>query len=517
MTAGVPAAIELAQLLDSAVARHPDKTAVVCAERQLTFAALRDLGARLAASFSAAGLAGERIATLLPNGPELLACYLGCWQAGAIAVPFEYVDAPPEIRYGLADSGARWLIVHEEKLGDLGRVDLGQTEVESVFVVGTPEPGQQPFGHLLAPAPRPLPAVAAETPAFILYTSGSTALPKGVVHSHASAAGIIASVLAALERVDGDSLIVVHDSISHMGGWIESFPFLWRGATAVLEKDFDAGRFYADLRRWRPTTIGAHVDHLWQIVRHAGARREDFSSVDTVFTGGDELPLSLQRAFLDLTGLPIQVGWGMTEAIWLTIAPRPELRRRGFLGRPVENVELRIVDAEGRDVAAGEVGELWVRGPMVTPGYWRRPEADREVLGAGWLRTGDMGLRDAAGDYWFTGRRKQIIERNSENITPGEIEQALYRHPAVAEAAAFGVADADEGQVPIAYVAFAAERTATEAELAAFLATQIAAFKIPARIVAIDRLPLTHSGKIDHRALEEDYRRRVAAEPPGAS
>ena len=237
-----------------------------------------------------------------------------------------------------------------------------------------------------------------------------------------------------------------------MGGWIEAFPFLWRGATVALEKAFDVERFYDDLRAWRPTVVGAHVDHLWQIVRRPGARRDDFASLDTVFTGGDELPLSLQRAFLELTGLPIQVGWGMTEAIWLTIARTPELRRRGFMGQPVDQVQLRLVGRDGTDVPRGDAGELWVRGPMVSPGYWNRPEADREVFVDGWLRTGDMGLRDTDGNYWFAGRLKQIIERNSENITPGEIEQALYRHPAIAEAGAFGVPDPDEGQVPIAYV-----------------------------------------------------------------
>src|SRR6185295_5597407 len=121
-------------------------------------------------------------------------------------------------------------------------------------------------------------------------------------------------------------------------------------------------------------------------------------------------------------------------------------QRRGFLGQPVEGVRLRVVGDDGLDVPRGAAGELWVGGRMVSPGYWRRPEADREVFDDGWLRSGDMGLCDENGNYWFTGRRKQIIERNSENITPGEIEQALYRHPAVAEAAAFGVPDADEGQ-----------------------------------------------------------------------
>jgi long-chain acyl-CoA synthetase len=502
--------IRLAHLLDDACDRCPDKLAVAAGDRRLSFRELRDMAQRLAASFTDAGLAGERVATLLGNRPELLACYLGCWASGAIAVPFEYVDAPPEICAGLADSGARWLIVDAEKLDDLARVDLRQTSVERVYVVGNPRPGQREFTELLATQPKMLPAVAPEGLAFILYTSGSTALPKGVTHSHASAAGIIASVLAALYRVDGDTRMVIHDSISHMGGWIEAFPLLWRGATATLEPDFDATRFYADLRAFCPTIVGAHVDHLWQIVRHPQARREDFASVHTVFTGGDELPIALQRSFMELSGLPIEIGWGMTEAIWLTIARTPELSRRGFMGRPVENVQLRLVGARGRDVADGESGELWVKGPMVSPGYWNRPEADREVFVDGWLRTGDMGLKDTDGNYWFTGRVKQIIERNSENITPGEIEQALYRHPAIAEAGAFGVPDPNEGQVPIAYVVFKPGEQASEGEIKTFLAGQIAAFKIPARILPIDQLPLTHSGKIDHHALAARYATEAA-------
>lgn len=499
----------LDRLLDEPLARDPAKLALACGERRMSYAELSDLERRIATALHDAGLADGRVAFLLPNSIELVACYLGCWRAGVTAVPFEYVDAPPEIAYGLRDSEARWLIVHEEKLADLAHIDLEHTTLERILVVGAPATGHARFDELLAVPPRTLPDVTSETIAFILYTSGSTALPKGVTHSHASAAGIVRSVLSALGPVDATSRMVVHDSVGHMGGWIEVFPLLWRGATVALEREFDATRFHANLRTWQPTIVGAHVDHLWQIVRHEGARREDFASVATVFTGGDELPLALQRAFLDTTGKAVLVGWGMTEAIWLTAARTPELSRRGYLGRPVDEVELRVVeiaDAQlGADVRDGEVGELWVRGPMVTPGYWRRPEADRAVLVDGWLRTGDMGLRAADGDYWFTGRLKQIIERNSENITPGEIEQALYRHPAVAEAAAIGVPDPDEGQVPIAYVRFAAGASANEDDLKRFLATQIAEFKIPVRILAIDALPLTHSGKIDHKALAARY------------
>jgi long-chain acyl-CoA synthetase len=343
--------VRLAHLLDHACVRHPDKPAVWHGDRTVTFAALRDRSQRLATAFADSGLAGTRLATLLPNGPELLACYLACWAAGVTMVPFEYVDAPPEIQDGLADCGARWLVVHEEKRADLARIDLARTAVERLVVAGGVPADADGFSALCDVTPRALPDVAPETPAFVLYTSGSTALPKGVVHSHRSAAGIVASVLAALDRVDGDTRMIVHDSVSHMGGWIEAFPLLCRGASVLLEPDFDVTRFYAALRTWRPTLIGAHIDHLWQVVRHPGAQRADFASVDTVFTGGDELPLALQRAFMELSGRPIEVGWGMTEAIWLTIARTPELERRGFMGHPVEHVPQQREHHTGRDRA----------------------------------------------------------------------------------------------------------------------------------------------------------------------
>ena len=170
----------LDRLLDEPLACDPAKLALACGDRRVSYAELSDLERRIATALHDADLAGERVAFLLPNSIELVVCYLGCWRAGVTAVPFEYVDAPPEIAYGLRDSEARWLIVHEEKLADLARIELEHTTLERILVVGTPATGHARFDDLLAVAPRALPDVASDAIAFILYTSGSTALPKGV-------------------------------------------------------------------------------------------------------------------------------------------------------------------------------------------------------------------------------------------------------------------------------------------------------------------------------------------------
>ncbi|PIR21059.1 MAG: hypothetical protein COV45_02710 [Deltaproteobacteria bacterium CG11_big_fil_rev_8_21_14_0_20_47_16] len=493
--------IDIAKLLDDASVRHPNKLALAAGEQQLTFCELRNMSQRLAATFMSAGLTGERVATLLPNSPELIVCYLACWTAGVTMVPFEYIDAPPEILTGIQDCKPKWLIVHPERLDEVSKMDLSKTSIQKTV---------HDFSTLLTTPPQTLPPPSPDTLAFILYTSGSTALPKGVTHSHTSASGIIASVLSALNKVDNKTSMVIHDSVSHMGGWIEAFPLLYCGATIILDRDFDVAHYYKQLRKWRPSVTSAHVHQLWEIVQFPQAHREDFASINTVFSGGDEMPIPLQRDFMTLTGLPIQTGWGMTEAIWLTIAREPNLQQRGFLGKPVDKVQLRIVDKAGYDLPKGESGEIWVKGPMVTPGYWNRPEINRAILVDGWLHTGDTGLQDNSGNYWFTGRVKQIIERSSENITPGEIEQALCRHPAVAEAIAFGIPDPKEGQVPIAYICLKPGQAVSEDDLKSFLATQIADFKIPVKVLTIDSMPLLPSGKIDRKTLAQNYDRTAS-------
>jgi long-chain acyl-CoA synthetase len=319
-------------------------------------------------------------------------------------------------------------------------------------------------------------------------------VPKGVVHTHESALAILTSTSEALGDVRADDVVQVFEPLVHVSGFIAALTTLLAGGTVVLYDGFEATAYVAALRTHRPTLISTHIDVLAQVLRVAGVDRGTFASLRGVYTGGDSVPGALQREFKALTGLPIGVGWGMTEAIWLTIAREPPVDHDGCIGVPVGGAEIRA------DV---HTAELLVRGPMVMQRYWTDPELSAATLHDGWLRTGDLGRVDASGVWWFTGRIKDIIVRRTSKITPGEVESALEEHPDVAIAAVVAAPDADEGQVPVAFVVPRAGAFLTPVELIDYLRTRIAPYKIPARIHIRDALPLTASGKISRHDLHE--------------
>jgi long-chain acyl-CoA synthetase len=244
-----------------------------------------------------------------------------------------------------------------------------------------------------------------------------------------------------------------------------------------------------------------HIDILTKLLRAPDIRPEDFAALRGVYTGGDVVPPARQRQFREFTGLPIQVGWGMTEAIWVTVCRTPDLERQGCIGRPVGGAQIRVAGEDGKRLPDGETGEFWVKGPMVMREYWHDPDTTARAFADGWFRTGDSGWRDADGTYWFAARIKDIIVRNTAKLTPGEVEAALDQLPGVQSAAVIGAPDPDEGEVPVAFVVPEPGSSLTAAALTEFLETKIARYKIPVHYHLVAAIPLTKSGKIDHNGL----------------
>ncbi len=494
---------EISQLLESALKQDPSRVAIILGDKSYSYKDLDTAANIIASHFRRADLAGERVAFMLPNGFEILTSYLACFRSGAISMPLNRRYAQPELHRVLANALPKWLIIESDRLALLNNLDSKETGIEKIFVVGQQSSTNFTDFNTLLEGPEHFtpPDFAPQQPAVIFYTSGSTGEPKGVVHTHRSVKGILESTASALDGVTREDIILVCDPQCHISGFIETLTVLVNGGMAVLHDGFDLDAYLTSLEEKKPTLIVTHIDIFLKLLDSGRCTRNTFSSLRGLYTGGDDLPGSLQKRFFELTGKPIQLGYGMTEAIWLTVCRRAEWKRPGCIGKPVSGVELRIVDSTGSDLPAGEVGEIWVKGDMVMSHYWNNEQATKEAFVDGWFRTGDCASRDESGAYWFSGRIKNIIIRNTSNIMPGEVEEALYKHPDVAEAAVIGVPDPDEGHVPVAFVATKSGATLTEQELKDFALKQIAAYKTPARIYFIERMPLTPSGKIDHKKL----------------
>lgn len=494
--------------LDRLLAPHdPASTALVFAGRTWTYADLGAMSGALAGAM--ADLTGERVAFMLPNGPEAVATYLACFRTGAVATPLNMRFAAPEVEQALRRVRPRWLVVHESRLDRLAHLDRAVLDGTRVLAVGddvtTTDVAVEPLAPLLtppadaaappAPPPRPL---GPERPALLFLTSGSTGTPKGVVHSRRSASALLTSTSEAMGDVTADDVMQVCDPLVHVSGFIETFSSLLQGGSVVLYDGFEPQTYVAGLLEHRPTLLCTHIDVLAHLVRDPRASGDWMASLRGVYTGGDIVPATLQREFMDVMGKPIAVGYGMTEAIWLTVNREPRLERDGCIGTPVGGVEICTDSGTGTGT-----GELLVRGPMAMSGYWEDQPLTRQSLRGGWFHTGDLGRRDDDGVWWFEGRIKDVIVRRTSKITPGEVESAINQHPDVLASAVVAAADPDEGQVPVAFVVVRPGHVLTAESLVTYLRQRIAAYKLPSRVHFMDALPLTASGKIAHRELHE--------------
>jgi long-chain acyl-CoA synthetase len=390
-------------------------------------------------------------------------------RAGFVAVPINNRLTPEEIAYVLDQSGARAYLAQPDL-----RIQSSIPWWDFDFKAAADD-------HL---AQHDLPLTNADDPTLLLYTSGTTARPKGVTHTQRTLAGN-ASYMATWGLTPEDHTLLF-TSMAHASGAIMLLiSSLWIGATVTIVPVFEAAtvldtwaRSGATFHMALPTLVRALL-----IEQHARPRR--ITSGRLAICGGDTVPVPLQQEYAALFGHPLVEGFGMTEGLPM-LANHPEANRPGSMGRPLGDVEIRVVD-----------GEMWVRGEGIAIGYWR----DAPFEG-GWLKTGDLVEVDADGFVWFRGRKKEIIVRGGSNISPQEVEETLYRHPAVAEAGVIGEPDAYWGEVVLAYVALREGHAASAEELVAFSRQHLAEYKCPGRVLFLPGLPKGITGKVHRRALK---------------
>jgi long-chain acyl-CoA synthetase len=481
----------------------PTRVAVRAGDRTLTYGELRDLVATYADRVAAAGIGpGDRVVLIAPTGAEFVAAYYGLHAAGAVLITMNVMATAPEIDYVLEDADASLVVAWHEAADAAAKA-----ATDRGLPLWTLAPlTDWPAGDAL---PAPVDRTDDDT-AIIIYTSGTTGRPKG---AELSVGGIFALVDAARRQLGLDpaadrtgtalplfhvygQLMVMHISIS-------------LGAPVSLLHPFDPSRMIEMIRDHRLTVVSG-VPAMWIAMLHAAgdSRPEDFAHLRLASSGGASLPGEVIRAFQDRFGTRIREGYGLSETSgWATSTPPDQEPKIGAVGRAVPGIRLEVRDPYGEPVPVGEVGEVWIKGPIVMKGYWRRPEATADAIRDGWLRTGDLGTLDEDGDLRIVDRLKELIIRGGYNVYPREVEEVLYQHPDIVEAAVIGVPDPTYGEEVAAVIVLREGAGLSAEELRAWAKERLSAYKVPHLVQFLPALPKGPSGKILKRAIDRDQLR----------
>jgi long-chain acyl-CoA synthetase len=479
-------------MLRDSAARTPSKPAVICGDDVVTYEALDHSTDALARWLLSDGLqSGDRVAIHWCNSIEVVNLYFACFKAGLIAVPVNNRLKPAEIAYVLAHSKAK-LCFSQPELAELSEEIRGECPDLRQIYHALP---------LLTDIDVTLPDVSPDRVAAVLYTSGTTARPKGVMHTHVSFRGAV-ELMRLVGLSETDVLLAATQMVHISALSCVLLPGIRSNATVVLLPAFDAVRSLELVERWGCTAILILPAMLRFVVEEQARNPRNVASVRACVAGGDSVPVTLQEQFRKHFGVPVREIYGMTESVPITCIPEDSLRA-GSVGLALDPLDTRVADLTGNVVPDGTIGELQVQSYANCVGYWDDPQATAAAFDNGWLRTGDLVRRDPDGFYWFHGRVKQIIVRGGSNISPQEVEDALYHHPAVLEAGVIGMPDPVFGEKVVAFVALRDGLAAGEQELRDLVRSRIADYKTPERIVFLPALPKGLTGKVQRRELKD--------------
>jgi long-chain acyl-CoA synthetase len=490
----------LADMLSAAVERNGAGLALRIDDRAISYDLLDAATARVAGLLAGSGIGrGDRVGVMLPNVPHFPIAYYGILRLGAVVVPMNVLLKRREIAYYLDDSQASTLLawdgfaVEAEAGAALAGVDCR--------LVG---PGE--LVRLMSEvAPRPeVAAVEESETAVILYTSGTTGTPKGAELTHSNLLRN-AEVSAGLFGLDGEAITLGALPLFHSFGQTCGMNATIRAAGCLtLIPRFDPVKALEIIERDR-VTVFEGVPTMYSAMLEVPNRADyDTSTLRVCASGGASMPVELMRGFEAAFGCTILEGYGLSETSPVASFNQPGRERKvGSIGTPIPGVEMKLVDEEGREPEIGGVGEILIRGHNLMKGYWRQPEATAEAIDEdGWFRSGDLAVVDEDGYFFIVDRKKDMIIRGGYNVYPREIEEVLYEHPAVREAAVVGIADETLGEEVAAAVALREGVPVTEAELREFVRERVAAYKYPRRIWFVDDLPKGPTGKILKREIE---------------
>jgi long-chain acyl-CoA synthetase len=536
-------AITLHSLLERTAAEHPDAVATVfggavgrrCIDAPMTYRRLNELADRFAAGLQRLGVRkGDRVAIVLPNCPQFVYSFYGTLKAGAVIVPTNPLYTVRELHNQLADSGARVVVVLSRLYPQVAEAAQG-TAVERIVVTNVKEhfplalrllftlARERKEGHrvdisgdaralwlteMLAEGGTPEPvAVTPADLAVLQYTGGTTGIPKGAMLSHRALVANVHQCRAWHTTIrEGDRLLAIMPFFHVYGLTVVMNLAVLVGMTMVLIPRPELRHIFLAIEKHRPRFFPGAPRIYVLLNESRDLIRYDLRSIESFLSGSAPLPVEVMRRFEELTGGKMLEGYGLTEAAPVTHSnPREGLRKPGSVGIPMPDVDCKIVDLETgtREVEPGETGELCLRGPNLMDGYWQRPDETALVLRDGWLYTGDIVRMDEDGYFSVVDRKKEMIIVSGFKVYPREVDEVLYAHPAVLEAAAVGVPHHSKGEVVKAFVVLRKGMSATAQEIVDHCRASLAPYKVPVAVTFRDELPKTLIGKVLRRVLAE--------------
>jgi len=518
--------------------KHPEKTAINYYGRMISFKELDESSDQLAAALCDLGLKkGERVSLFLENCPQFVISYYGVLKAGGVVVAANPMFKDDELKYELKDSGAR-IVVTLDHLYSKVRNIRDEISVSHVIVTSywdyLPEEPALPLHPSMkasrekfsetfewidlleryGPAPPPVEVNVREDLALLQYTSGTTGLPKGAMITHYNLLHntVGSAVWSGIEEED------IHLSVLpffHVTGMVHSMNMpVYTGTTNVMLSRFETDTVLKAISTYRCTTWVSITTMNIAVVKAPNVRAYDLRSLRRCLSGGAPIPEEILKQWCEIVGTELVEGYGLSETISQTHVNPYQRPKYGSVGIPHFGVDCRIVDLDtGEDLPVGREGELLIRGPMVTKGYWNRPEETQRAIRDGWLYTGDIAKMDEDGYFYIVGRKKDMIKASGYSVYPAEVEALMYEHPAVSEVAVIGVPDPYRGENIKAFVILKPKYRGqvTEDEMVAWAKEKMAAYKYPRIVEFVEDLPRTGSGKVLKRVLreKEGFRRGI--------
>ena len=489
----------LADMLIETASEHGERTAIKLDDLELPYAGVEVATRHAAGLLAAKGVGpGDRVGLMLPNVPYFPVLFYGALRLGAVVVPMNPLLKSREVGFHLKDSGAKLLFAWHQFAEAAA---AGAETAGAEYVAVKPGEFEQQVGTAEA-----LAEVADredDDTALILYTSGTTGTPKGAELTHAN---LREAARISVDLVDSGPETVTFGALPlfHVFGLTSGLNSCVRvGGCLTLLPRFDPGKALEIVQRDKVNTFLGVPTMYAAMLHHDGADAFDTSSLELCVSGGAAMPVEILRGFEEAFGCTVLEGYGLSESTAIAAFNRPDRERKpGSIGIPVPDTDMRLVDDDGNDVADGEVGEILVRGPTVMKGYWDREEATADTLHDSWLKTGDMARVDEDGYYFVVDRKKELVIRGGFNVYPREIEEVLYEHPAVREAAVLGIPHESLGEEVGAAVVLRDGEDASADEIRDYVKQRVAAYKYPRQVWFEDELPKGPTGKILKREIK---------------